>query len=52
MKIRRGRLIRSNREYLIRLATYLKLNFENIWSNKHIASLIYWRITRSEINRH
>jgi hypothetical protein len=50
--LRRGDLIRSKRAYLEKLARYLKLHFESSWSQRHLANLVYWRITRSWRNRH
>jgi hypothetical protein len=50
--MRRGTLIRSKRNYLNRLAKFIKLSINNNWSKKHLASLIYWRITRNGFNRH
>jgi hypothetical protein len=50
-KILRHDLIHSKRESLERLACYLRLRFETSWSQRHLASLIYWRITRGPNNR-
>jgi len=50
--VKRAHLIHSKREHLERLARFLKLRFEAHWSNKHLGSLIYWRITRGPRNRH
>lgn len=50
--MRRGTLIRSARANLERLARYLKLHFDSSWSQRHLANLVYWRITRSDRNRH
>ena len=50
--LRRGDLIRSKRAYLEKLAKYLKLRFDSSWSQRHLANLVYWRITRTERNRH
>jgi hypothetical protein len=46
--VRRGELIRARREDLLRLAAWLHLRIEPSWSNKHIASLVYWRVTRHQ----
>lgn len=50
MKIRRKHLKRASPENLIRLAKSLRLRIEGM-SHKQIASLVYWRITRNEMNR-
>lgn len=50
--MKRGTLIRSKREYLERLANWLKLDWCPEWSSRHLANLIYWRITRNNLNRH
>lgn len=50
--LRRGDLIRSPRAYLDRFAKYLGLHFDASWSDRRLAKLIYWRITRDIRNRH
>ena len=52
MRITRGRLIRSPRPYLLRFAAWLRLRVEPEWSNRHIGSLIFWRIERGPNRRH
>lgn len=51
MKIRRGHLIRSKPEDILRLARWLRLQIQGM-KHKQIASLVYWRVTRNENNRH
>lgn len=51
-RIRRGTLIRANPDDVLRLARYLRLKVGQSWSRKHVAALVYWRITRNQINRH
>ncbi len=51
--MRRGTIVRAPRANVVRLARWLKLTFESCWSRRHLASLVYWRITRDEArNRH
>lgn len=53
MKLRRRDLRKASRRDLERLASYYKLRFAPSWSQKHLAALVYWRITRDEKrNRH
>jgi hypothetical protein len=44
-------LRRAKTENLLRLARSLKLHTEGM-SHRQIASLVYWRITRNDMNRH
>jgi hypothetical protein len=45
--------MQTPRDNLDRLANYLQLNVQADWSHKHLANLIYWRITRDvNKNRH
>ncbi len=50
--LRRGTLMKAKVVDLWRLATWLRLRFERTWSKRHLANLIYWRITRHERNSH
>lgn len=36
----------SKKEDLIRLAKFIGLHVENDWSVRHLAKLIYWRLSR------
>ena len=45
--IKRRTLYRVKRENLERLATYLKLRFNSNWSDRQLARLIYWRLSRN-----
>ena len=49
--MRRGTLFKAKPDYVVRLARYLKLHIDGM-SHRHIAKLVYWRITRSGYNRH
>lgn len=50
--IDRSDLRDAKRENLERLARFLGLYFDPDWSHKHLAGLVYWRITRTDANRH
>lgn len=45
------KLMRARRANLERLARWLHLKFNSDWSQKHLAKLVLWRITRKEDNR-
>lgn len=49
--MRRGTLLKAKPEYLIRLAKWLHLHIDGM-SHRHIAKLVYWRITRTGYNRY
>jgi hypothetical protein len=49
--MRRSTLIKSKPEYVVRLARYFKLHIDGM-SHRHIAKLVYWRITRTGYNRY
>lgn len=51
MKIKRYQLRKASSNNLIRLANFLRLHI-GAMSHRQIANLVYWRITRSEFNRH
>lgn len=51
MKIMRRHLRKAKPENLLRLARSLKLRVEGM-SHRQIVSLVYWRITRTGMNRH
>lgn len=49
--MRRSTLLKAKPEYVVRLAKWLRLHIDGM-SAHQIAKLVYWRITRSGINRH
>ena len=49
--MKRGTLLKAKPENVIRLAKYLKLHINGM-SHRQIASLVYWRITRTGYNRY
>jgi hypothetical protein len=51
MKIMRRHLRKAKHENLLRLASFLKLRVDGM-SHRQISSLVYWRITRNQMNRH
>lgn len=51
MKIMKRHLRKAKPENLFRLAKSLKLNITNM-SHRQIVALVYWRITRNEMNRY
>lgn len=51
VKIRRRHLRRMPRHELERFARWLRLRSAPAWSDRHLAALVYWRITR-ETARH
>lgn len=46
MRVRRRHLRRMPRAELDRFARWLRLRFAPAWSDRHLAALVYWRITR------
>ena len=45
------KLMNANRASLERLARWLKLKSNSDWSQKHLAKLVLWRISRKEDKR-
>jgi hypothetical protein len=51
MKIMRRHLKKAKPENILRLARFLKLRVDDM-SHRQIVSLVYWRITRTGMNRY
>lgn len=45
------RVARANRAAVEALARFLRLRIDAAWSAKHLASLVYWRLSRAAKRR-